>query len=282
MRTKHCYIAFCLLLILGCTGLPVAGPVTSRAERGKVKIGLRAGIQLNETTAYALNDAMKKATRPIHLSLRDISIKKPDFEQIALADYDIVEMDLSNSDIDDDTARLLAKCRKLRTIKLSNCLSVDGSCIEAIAACPLKRLELQGTQVNDNTCKMIRHLSNLEELVLSNTAVTDTGVQEFEQLRLLRTLGLFQCDISDESVCRFASWGNIKVIDVRRNPHVTDKALDCIGNSGSISRVGLDRPDLPSDLIPLMNGLTEKAIDRFRAIHPAVTIYDGVGPMPDL
>lgn len=113
-----------------------------------------------------------------------------------------LEVNLSHRQ--DITSSLLKKVRKVSEqvseLQLAN-TNIDDDLASTITQLPhLRKLKLQNSQITNKTIKQLKDLSYLESLNLYGTQVTDEALDDIIKIKSLKQLYLWQSDVSDAGV----------------------------------------------------------------------------------
>jgi Leucine-rich repeat (LRR) protein len=91
-------------------------------------------------------------------------------------------LDVSGAQLTPEGIKVLASLPQLERLSLWNCVKLDDSAAEALAAMPkLANLDLSNTLVGDKTLERLAALPNLKFLYLTDTKVTPEAVASFRK-----------------------------------------------------------------------------------------------------
>jgi len=89
----------------------------------------------------------------------------------------------------------------------------------------IRKLNLRGTKIDDNSLKVLSRLRNLEELDVSETAVDDEGISHLLKLQSLRVLAMKGCLVTDKGLSTLATLPNLSVLNVENCELSLDQLL---------------------------------------------------------
>ena len=142
-------------------------------------------------------------------------------------------------------------------------IAVLGRRVETDGAGEITAVHLRGTFVSDTDLDRIAALSRLERLDLAHTRVTDLGMQRLKDLRNVRELNLFYCElVTDEGLAAVKTWPRIERLDFR-GTKVTDNTLALIAGKDSIRSLDIgfaEVTDSGLQHLVKLKGLRELAI----------------------
>lgn len=154
------------------------------------------GFHINEPRARAL----ARLTKLEDLALRFCTIDETCLATL-LGQNGLQHVSLANSKFDESELAIFHQQpaqKTLRSLSLSNCQVTDQTA-KLIAGCnQLAFLELDGTRISDQGVKILARLPRLEVLILDHTNVTDAGVAYLSGTPQLVELSLSNTDASDE------------------------------------------------------------------------------------
>jgi hypothetical protein len=125
----------------------------------------------------------------------------------------------------------------------------------------LDTLDVSGTPIDDDGVKKISNCQKLIVLSLEATNVTDAGLRFLLPLDHLRDLRLQNTHVSDAGVRELATLTQLRVLDVSRNPGVTDRSISSLGQFAGLQYVNLSG-----------TSVTAGAVHRLRTLRPRLVV----------
>jgi hypothetical protein len=117
-------------------------------------------------------------------------------------DHDIVEVDLTNTNVTDETLQSMQRLWRLAFLDLS-CSHITAQGFADLSNVKqLRELNLTQTQASDRDLQDIKSISSLILLHLSYNPITDKGLEGLEKLPHLRELDLDHTQVSADGIDR--------------------------------------------------------------------------------
>ena len=108
------------------------------------------------------------------------------------------------SDISDLNWDEIGNCRALVSLFLHNLIGFPISEIQKLAACPIRNLELENTQLKDSDLENLMGLKQLGYLGLRrNIGITDVSFEYLEQMTSLDLLDVQDTSVTEEGIKEF-------------------------------------------------------------------------------
>lgn len=190
------------------------------SDRGLVHLsglGLLTTLNLTGTSVTATGLAPIADSSPIaSLTLDNTSFG--DADCVALARMtNLQTLSMKRTAVTDVGLQQLSNLRLLRTIDLSD-TAVTGT---GLSGCrEVTSLDLDNTQVNDESLRTLATLTKLTLLNLSGTEITDQSLEDLAPLQELSRLDISNTRVTDQGVARLAGSLHVQsmTIDLSRNP----------------------------------------------------------------
>ena len=172
----------------------------------------------------------------------------------------LTTIDLSYSEIDDSTAKLLVHHRKLRVVSLGGTQITDET-IATLSRLPkLEELWLGGTSITDRGLKSLAKCSNLRILDVVWTSVSDSGVEEIAKLQQLEYLSLRRTSITNRSIKTLRRCRSLSSLDLSETA-VDDAALTDVAAMKQLVSVDLSQTNV-----------TRPGIERLKKARPNLRV----------
>jgi Leucine-rich repeat (LRR) protein len=137
----------------------------------------------------------------------------------------LVELDLSQTQLDSAGAQAVARLDSLRKLDLTY-VPVGDVALKHLASMPkVVELDLGQTKVGDRGAAYLAQMKALEDLSLASTNVTDTGARKVSGVKRLRFLDLAGTRITDRGLASLGKATNLLWINVEET-RVTDKGVE--------------------------------------------------------
>src|SRR6185295_3067303 len=124
-------------------------------------------------------------------------------------------LDLSHTRISDEGLLRLGPARNIRELDLFYAEQITDLGMNAIKGWrSLKKLDVRGTRVADDTLVIVGELRQIEWLEIANTSVTDAGLENLAPLTSLRHLGRGRSRVSDAAAGIIRLLSTLESIDL--------------------------------------------------------------------
>jgi cell division protein ZapA (FtsZ GTPase activity inhibitor) len=172
-------------------------------------------------------------------------------------------LNLCETNITDRGIEALRPLKELNDLHLAATNITDRSMNELVNYHqPLWKLILVNTNITDAGLKTISNLENLEFLALDGTSVSAVGLKALGRNKKLRTLGLLNCEITDDDVaCIVSVCPALELLDLSRT-RITERSLAHICRLKSLRTLVLNRD----------HSLSAKSLEAFRKKMPACNV----------
>ncbi|XP_049833700.1 F-box/LRR-repeat protein 2-like [Schistocerca gregaria] len=137
----------------------------------------------------------------------------------------IVEIDLTNSRLDDSCAEVLSQsCRNLQRLCVAMCKSLTDEGLKFICRChKLQQLNVKGCNITDEGMQYLPQLPRLKHLNISRNDITDEGINYVLNCKQLVILKLNNCSVSYTSILNLSSHLNeLMYLSILNNAHEMD------------------------------------------------------------
>lgn len=201
-----------------------------------------------------------------------------------LKNLPLTVVDLSGTDVDDQSVQCLAKITTIRKLILSDTkcsgkaiatiqplhdlieLDLGGTRttdedIKSLGALPLQRLSLSATMVTDDGMKTLSQLKDLYRLDVSRMAVSRKRIENLTAVKGLTELLLKSINLHDEDIPSILRHSKLIRLNLDENP-ITDK--------GFLQLAKLK--DLIQLSIPLCPKVSDQAVAKFKELRPNVVL----------
>lgn len=186
----------------------------------------------------------------------------------------IQRLDLSNTGVTDESLRSLGRYTELEILSLANDTYTSGEAIpdrpqnnitdaalrELSELRELKGLDLRGTHVSDDGIALLSSMPKLSWIQLDGTQVSGSGLSALRSLPKLSIVELNGCKLQPEDFKHLAACRHLISLGLRNTP-ITDADL-----------VRLEQRTQLGILRLTDTGLSNAAVNRFQASHPACKI----------
>lgn len=134
------------------------------------------------------------------INLGDTWINDTDILDL-LAFKKLARLDLSHTRISDEGLLRLKPARQIEDLNLLYAELITDLGMNAIKGWrQLKRLNVRGTRIANDTLAIVSELGQLESLDIANTRVTDSGLENLAALTRLKSLALGRSGISESAM----------------------------------------------------------------------------------
>lgn len=201
-----------------------------------------------------------------------------------LKNLPLTVVDLSGTDVDDQSMQCLAKITTIRKLNLSDTkcsgkaiatlqplqdlieLDLGGTRttdedIKSLAALPIERLSLSATLVTNDGMKTLSELKRLYRLDVSRMAINREGIESLLAVKGLTELLLKSSNLHDEdipSILRHSKWIRLNLDE---NP-ITDKGVLQLAKLKNLQQLS----------IPQCSKVSDQAVAKFRQLRPNVLL----------
>ena len=141
----------------------------------------------------------------------------------------ITKLDLSNSDVDDNTMLLLAKLGNLEELNLSNTQVTKFGLSRLKPLLHLSLIELNTRQVTDDNIQALKDINLLDKISAVGWKRIDGTVVRTGPLTEVESLSLAYCKLTDQGLKAFSSFENVIWINLR-DTRISDKGLDSLSH----------------------------------------------------
>ncbi len=118
---------------------------------------------------------------------------------------------------------------------------VNNTILEQLASFPnLRKLDLRGSEIEDDAIAIVARLSALRELDLDGNAISDKGLFHVSTMTKLESLGLADMRISDQGLRHLAKLTKLKKLDLDGTA-ITSLGLEHIIHLKHLNKLNLDR-----------------------------------------
>ncbi len=167
-------------------------------------------------------------------------------------------LNLSDTDVDDEGLGLLAGLADLSDLNLSATKVTDRGLPLLLTHQPMWKLVLLNTNVTDSGMNSVAKLKNLECLDLDSTAVTIVGLRVLSKCAKLRTLNVQNCRFKDQDAAELPRLlPKISNLDVSHT-QITGRGLLSLAKLPRLTRLIINR-------LPV---ISKAEINAFKAISP--------------
>ncbi|HEY4312156.1 MAG TPA: hypothetical protein VGN12_22095 [Pirellulales bacterium] len=147
---------------------------------------------------------------------RDIKSLQP------LAELEVLR--LGSTAVTDEGVSNLSVFKHLEFLSLSH-IAVTDRAVSTITMLPLRTLELEGTEITDDSLPEISKIKTLRMLHLGDSKISDRVFDQLSVLPELRYLFLPDTRVTPEGCARVAAWPNLESIQVTAGPIFSDSEL---------------------------------------------------------
>jgi hypothetical protein len=159
----------------------------------------------------------------------------------------LVQLDLSHTRISDEGLLRLAPASQIENLNLLYAEQITDLGMNAIKHWrKLKRLNVRGTRIADDTLEIVSRVTGLEALDIANTNVTDNGLENLAALTSLKHLALGRIRVDESTL------GMLRLLS-------TLESLDLSGPRGAVrnqrGRISGPLPDALISAIADLKGL---------------------------
>ncbi len=119
----------------------------------------------------------------------------------------------SSTAVDDDLKEIESK--PVQVIELKGCRLVKGTGLKYLSNLPLEALDLDDTQVDDQSLKFLIPLKRLSTLRLSSDNLSDRGVEQIAKIKSLEILSLASENISNSSVSLLTGLPGLRFLELK-------------------------------------------------------------------
>jgi len=120
----------------------------------------------------------------------------------------------------------------------------------------LKRLDLQGLEIEDEALNVLENLTALEFLNLSGTGITGAGLEKLKKLSSLKRLDIRRTTVTDEKLGDLKKLKSLEHLDLR-NTEVTDTGLKQVGELKKLQALFLSGGKITDEGMVHLKDLTE-------------------------
>jgi hypothetical protein len=170
--------------------------------------------------------------------------------------YEVVAVDCSARDFDDNDARHLRALTKLERLLLGDTLITDKGLADLKGIIDLKRLSLENTQITGNGLAHLRGMTKLESLKLGGTQVTDAGLAHLRVLTKLVELSLENTQTTDNGLGHFKGMTDIVELSLH-NTQITDAGLAHLKAMTKLQSLGLGGTQVTDAGLADLTGTTD-------------------------
>jgi hypothetical protein len=150
----------------------------------------------------------------IAIHLGDTWINDTDILDL-LAFKKVQKLDLSHTRISDEGLLRLKPATQIEDLNLLYAELITDLGMNAIKGWrQLKRLNVRGTRIADDTLVIVSELSQLESLDIANTRVTDSGLENLASLTKLKNLALGRSGFSDSAMAILRVLSTLESLDL--------------------------------------------------------------------
>jgi hypothetical protein len=191
------------------------------------------------------------------LNLTNTNIDSDGLKEIAKL-KNLGYLNLSDTDVDDEGLRLLAGLADLSDLNLSATKVTDRGLPLLLTHQPMWKLVLLNTNVTDSGMNSVAKLKNLECLDLDSTAVTIVGLRVLSKCAKLRTLNVQNCRFNDQGAAELPRLlPKLSNLDVSHT-QLTGRGLLSLAKLPLLNRLIINR-------LPV---ISQAEINAFKAISP--------------
>ena len=182
-----------------------------------------------------------------------------------LAPSNLVRLNVSESNFDDDGAEKLSKFKKLSILSASHTSISDKSAQSLAQIATLENLGINGTKITDKSFAELAKSKSLRILqVRNNVLITNNGLAALERTQL-RHLDLGYTEINDEGMTHLSKMPNLNYV-VMKHTSLSKAGLLELCRSRSIRTIEIQN----------CSNLTPNDLSRLRSQFPAVKFEDRI------
>ncbi|MRG98399.1 hypothetical protein [Polyangium spumosum] len=126
----------------------------------------------------------------------------------------LVSLTLDESPLVEGELAHLQRMTRVHTLELTNTSVTDEGARLLAAAPTLRELDLSGTAISDGACAHLGRMAALETLSLDRTAVTDAGVRHLANVPRLRFLSLAGTGVTDRGAASLVDSTCLQQVDL--------------------------------------------------------------------
>ena len=222
--------------------------VGDAGARSLAKLTALVDLNLNQTT---ITDAGLKPLAA--LKLRRLSLDHTLVNSLPDLPATLVELELAGTAASMDALQHIASITGLQRLNLSYTDITDESLVLLAPLGKLRSLDLTSTEIGDVAAAHLESLAGLEELSLNYTRIGDKGVQAVAQLSNLKSLEIVRTRVTDAALTSLASLASLSHLNLNYTK-VTDRGLWSLSAMPSLRELLLDTAAISDAGLEVLRG----------------------------
>lgn len=164
-------------------------------------------------------------------------------------------INLSSTDISDDSLQVISSISSLRTIMLSY-TKVTNKTLVMISSLPeLQKLNLGQTNINDEGLAILRYCQGLTDVSIFRTAVSDVGAGFLGEMKQLQSISAFRTNLTGIGVSKIASIPGLRELRIS-GTLVDDLGAYSLSEAKNLEFLELANTEISDRSLAMLTGLS--------------------------